>query len=107
MTVFLFVLLAHLLYDFHWQGDFIAQNKSKYPFILAVHALTWTLCIAAVLWYFHALQSWHIPFLAITHYNTDWWKSRLPRTPEWFWAIYVDQGIHLLTLIIVCIGGPD
>lgn len=26
------VVLAHLLYDFHWQGEFIATNKGKYPF---------------------------------------------------------------------------
>ena len=45
--LFLALLLAHLLYDFHWQGPFIAKNKGKHDFLLAVHCMTWAL----LLWY--------------------------------------------------------
>jgi hypothetical protein len=30
----------------------------------------------------------------------DNWKSKLPKTPEYFNAIYIDQGLHLITIII-------
>lgn len=99
--IFLWLLLAHLLYDFHWQGDFVAQNKSRYKFILVVHALTWALLLSLVLWMLNALVAWKLLFLFASHLVTDGWKSRLPRSPEWFWAIYVDQAIHVASIGIV------
>jgi hypothetical protein len=102
--VFFGVLLAHLLYDFHWQGPFISEFKGKSKFILFVHALTWTMFVSAVLWWFGALAPWKFALLLVSHLLVDGWKCRLPKTPEWFWAIYVDQGIHLLSLMAV--SGP-
>ena len=95
--VFYGSLLAHLLYDFHWQGPFIADNKGKYPFLLVVHALTWTMLLGAVLWACGALSWWQLPFLFVTHAVTDNWKARQPKTPDRFWLIYIDQFIHLFT----------
>ena len=103
MVLFAGVLLAHLLYDFHWQGPFIADNKGERPFLLVVHALTWTLLVSAVLWWFGVLAWWHVPFLFGTHALTDGWKAGQPRTPERWNLIYVDQGIHLATLIVVAL----
>jgi hypothetical protein len=99
--VFGLLVLAHLLYDFHWQGAFIAEYKAKYKFILFVHALTWTLCISLVLYIFGLLDCWKFIFLFLTHYYTDGWKCQHPSTPEYFWTLYVDQAIHLVSLIIV------
>ena len=104
MILFGALLLAHLLYDFHWQGPFIAAEKGKHLFLLAVHALTWALLLGAVLWGFGALAWWHMPFLFTTHAATDYWKSHKPATPETFGLIYVDQTIHLATILIVVVA---
>jgi len=104
MILFLLVLLAHLLYDFHWQGPFIAEFKGKYDFILFVHALTWTLILCVPLYALGTFAWWKLGFLFITHFFIDRWKARKPKTPENWNLIYVDQGLHLLTMIIVCLG---
>ncbi len=101
--VFYFMVLAHLLYDFHWQGDFIAQNKGRYFFILFIHALTWAMLLCAVLMYFDMFAEWKYVFLLTTHMAADSWKSKLPKTPDYFWGIYVDQGIHFATIVIVAL----
>lgn len=98
---FLWVLLAHLLYDFHWQNDFIAQYKGKRVFILMVHALTWAVFISLVLYLTGIFLWWKLVFLFITHCLIDKWKCQLPKTDDYFWGIYVDQGLHSLTLILV------
>ena len=54
MILFSALLLAHLLYDFHWQGDFVANMKGERWFILVVHALTWTLLLRG------ALRFWRV-----------------------------------------------
>ncbi len=109
MLTLILILLAHLLYDFHWQGPFIAENKGRYPFLLFIHALTWTLIVTLPVY----LLAPHVdlPFqvglvfvqfcLFVSHWRTDNWKSKLPKTPDYFWAIYVDQGIHFATLLLL------
>ena len=97
------VLLTHLLYDFHWQGPFIAENKGRYDFLLGVHALTDALFAGAALWFLGSVAWWHIPFLFVTHFFCDRWKCQQPKTPELFYLIYIDQGFHLATLIVVSI----
>ena len=100
--VFVLLLLAHLLYDFHWQGEFIAQNKGKYALIMGVHVVTWTLIIVVVLWVTIGRLTWWQPiFLFVTHWITDSWKASLPREIGMGWPLWVDQGIHLSTLVIV------
>lgn len=97
------LVLAHLLYDFHWQGPFVADMKGKSLFILFVHAGTWALLLWFVLWAFGFMAWWPLPFLFITHATTDYWKSHKPKTPEYWHLIYVDQGIHFLTVLIIWI----
>lgn len=95
------MVLAHLLYDFHWQNDFISKGKSKYNFILGVHALTWTMMISIPLLIIGQLTWVILLFLFGTHFLIDYWKCHLPHTDEYFWAIYIDQGLHLITILIV------
>jgi hypothetical protein len=45
VTLYSVLFLAHLLYDFHWQGPFIAEMKGKSWFLLLVHAVTWALLL--------------------------------------------------------------
>ena len=99
------LVLVHLLYDFHWQGPFIAEMKSKSWFLLGVHALTWALCCAAVLYAFGMLAAWHLPFLFLTHCAIDAWKARHTKLNALGVALWIDQAAHLVSLIaVVCWG---
>lgn len=99
--LFLILLLIHLLYDFHWQGDFIAMNKGKKIFLLFVHCLTWSLFIWLAGYFLMGFQPWKLIFLFLTHLASDYWKSHQPKTDKNFYQIYIDQSIHLLSLIVV------
>ena len=101
--LFMLVLLIHLLYDFHWQGDFIANNKGKRIFILIVHCLTWALFIWLAGYFFAGWHLWKLAFLFVTHLVTDYWKSHQPKTEEYFYLIYIDQAIHLASIIFVVV----
>lgn len=105
MILFALVLLAHLLYDFHWQGQFIADNKGKRIFLLFIHCLTWALIVWLIGYFLGGWHWWKLVFLFVTHFGSDYWKSHQPRKDELFYQIYIDQSIHLLSLIIVCLVG--
>jgi len=95
------LLLAHLLYDLHWQGPFIAEFKGKYDFILFIHALTWTMLLGLPLWALSAFTWWKFGFLLVTHLFIDRWKARKPKDRAHWNLIYVDQALHLVTMLIV------
>lgn len=95
------MLLAHLLYDFHWQGPFIADNKGKRLFLLFVHAITWTMFVYLPLYYFGQPAIWKFVFLFATHFFCDMWKSKQARTEENFKLIYIDQAIHFISILAV------
>lgn len=103
IIIFLIILLIHLLYDFHWQGEFIAINKGKYLFILIIHCFTWALFIWLAGYLLISFAWWKLAFLFITHFVSDYWKSHQLKTDENFYQIYIDQSIHLTTLILVVI----
>jgi len=100
MGLFGWLILAHLLYDFHWQGTYIAENKSKNNFILAVHALTWALLLSGVLSIMGLYASWQPIILFLTHFFTDKWKCRY--SPSWG-LLYIDQILHLIVICLVVI----
>jgi len=93
------LILTHLLYDFHWQGPYIAAEKGKDGFLLLVHALTWTLLLGSVLWFCGAFMWWKIGFLLATHFVIDRWKAKSKNAPAYY--LYIDQGLHLVTMLIV------
>jgi len=99
MIALYYMILSHLLYDFHWQGEFIANNKGKRIFLLFIHALTWAMIVGVPLVILG--KYWWILFLFITHFITDYWKSHQPRIESNFYLIYIDQSIHFLTIFIV------
>lgn len=102
--IFLALLLIHLLYDFHWQGSFIADYKSKSWFILGVHSITWGLCIYGVMYLFAEQQPWMLPFLIGTHFVIDAWKTRWTSLAPLGAALWIDQLLHLITLLIIWFG---
>lgn len=96
------LLLVHLLYDFHWQGDFIGAYKSKYLFLLFIHCLTYTLCIGAVLYWFNVLTYWKLALLLISHIVVDYWKCRLaPEETKLTKSLWIDQGLHFIVLLLM------
>jgi hypothetical protein len=102
MLMFYFILLVHLLYDFHWQGPFIAENKGKNIFILFVHSITWALLIGAILLLGGIFFWWKLIFLLFTHMIIDKWNCNLVLENRANWASsYYDQAFHLITIIIV------
>ena len=102
MPTLALLILVHLLYDFHWQGPFISEMKGKNAFLLAVHAVTWAGLMCAVLAYSGAgLLPWHPYFLALTHFGIDAWKCRQKRFDPLRAGLYIDQALHLGTLVVV------
>lgn len=101
MILFCFLLLAHLLYDFHWQGEFVGLMKAKSWFILGVHSATYALCIWATLYFFGADAWWKLAWLLISHFLVDMWKCRETELPQLGSALWIDQGLHLLVLVSV------
>ena len=92
------LIAAHVLGDFVFQPDFIAQNKRQ-PLVLLLHAaihalLAWLL-----------LQSWHcwkVPvFVMIAHAAIDLVKQRYPR--ESLSAFIADQAAHMLSILILAL----
>jgi hypothetical protein len=94
------MLLAHFLYDFHWQGPFIAENKGRRIFLLFVHAITWTMLVSLPMFYFGNFSIVAFLFLFITHFFIDKWKAKQPKTDDKFYLVYIDQGFHFITIII-------
>jgi len=97
---FLGTLLAHLLYDFHWQGAFITVLKRKSWFLLGVHSLTWALLLGAILLYTGGTSWWIVLFLAINHFCVDAWKTRYTTLPPLGLALWIAQGLHFITILV-------
>jgi len=102
MQTFGLLVLIHLLYDFHWQGPFIAEFKARSWFLLGAHALTWALCIMAGLALIGApLPLWKLAFLFVTHFGIDAWKARYTKLSALGAALWIDQSAHLVTLLAI------
>lgn len=103
MGIFQIMLLVHLLYDFHIQGDFIGRLKGSNDFLLIVHCLTWALLLSVVLDVYGIYEPWKLFFLSMTHYLIDYWKShKLDDDPRKLTTwLYIDQLLHLITILIV------
>ena len=100
--ILLALLLAHLLYDFHWQGSFISNMKGKSWFLLGIHALTWALVLWFTLALFGNATSGDLVWLFVTHFAIDAWKARYnKRFAPLGAALWIDQGLHICSLLVV------
>ena len=103
MKLILWLLAVHLLYDWHWQGDFVGVYKAKSDFILFIHSLTWAVLLALVFVYVKHTDTIWVPNLVvwfgITHFWIDRWKARSKNEKaKWGWQLWVDQLLHLVTI---------
>lgn len=123
MKTWQYLLLAHLLFDYPFQGEFLALVKAKNNFLLFVHATLWTLGICFALDYCNAYQPWMFWWLLVGHVSMDWLKCH--KLPGWIdegttkirfdhvkrpWvkdnlglSLYIDQAWHIFQLL-VCLG---
>ena len=103
-TLLYFMITAHCLADMCWQPSFIAHNKSRIPLLMFFHALTVSMVISIPMYIF-GYKSFIVGviFLISTHILIDTWKSNQLKDDDHFWCNYVDQGSHLLVMIIVAI----
>jgi len=100
---FAILILIHLMYDFHWQGDFVGTYKAKYIFILFIHCLTWALFLSLGLKILGIYTLWKFMFLFATHFIIDLAKISLQREAHYSGYLIADQLAHVFTLIIVFI----
>lgn len=99
-----YLLLAHLVGDYVMQTDFLAKMKGQNNFILLIHATIWTLVCVGTLDFLHLYQWWHLPWLLITHLIMDWIKChKMPTQHALGWCLWIDQGFHILTLLVCLI----
>ncbi len=94
MTLFWYLVLAHLILDYPLQGEFLALQKKNYNFLLAVHCLMWGLGVSAVLDHFGALQTWKIFFLVGGHAIVDYIKCHY--LSNWLCDCYGDPLCEVL-----------
>jgi hypothetical protein len=104
---FWWLLLAHLIYDWHWQGITVGVMKGRSHFVMGVHCLTWAMILTSILWYrgypYEVLEPTLI-FLFVTHWAIDGWKCSLPKDKVFSnWALCLDQGGHLVTIFLSCL----
>lgn len=96
-----FMILAHLIYDFHCQGEFIAKYKAQNDFVLFIHSLTYAMILSVVLLFSHIFAFWAFLLLLVSHFFIDRWKAR---KKDICWNdVYIDQALHLAIILIVLI----
>jgi len=100
MHNFLWLVMAHFIGDWALQGDWIAQNKGKYPIVMFAHSMIWASCICIALGYIGKLGPIDLFFLVLFHYLIDIWKCRTSKTFD-SWHLYVDQFLHICQLVVV------
>jgi len=99
-----YMILSHLLYDFHWQGQFVGTYKSKNLFVLFIHCLTYAMFVGLP---YVLLYNNYYPLiiLLVSHSVIDDCKSRLIKLfGEKFWMLYVDQAFHLAFIVAIYIA---
>lgn len=104
-----FLLIGHYIGDFALQSDKMAQNKGRSKVFLSFHVLIYTATLASFLVYGLNLHE-NTSFMSLTtllvvaavyviHWIQDFIKSqKFNGTKQ---AYYVDQAIHVITLLII------
>jgi hypothetical protein len=113
MEIFFRLLFGHLLADFTFQTNYIAEWKRRSQYGLLAHVLIHPVCYTVLLWPFLSdtwvtlgvpLNGWSCVVLATAlHYLEDWFRiSRINRgwtdnTLFYFW----DQALHIAILFVL------
>lgn len=92
IETFAVLLFAHVLADFVFQTNWIAENKLR-PHVLLLHGLIVLATAAAAT---GRIDAWQIGALALVHIAIDWAKGTF--APDGLTGFIADQTAHLLTL---------
>lgn len=107
MEIFCRLLFGHLLADFSFQTNYIAEWKRKSMHGLLVHVLIHPICYVAVTWgYLNdvwglGLKGWMCVLIAsFLHFAEDWFRVTLVNSgwPDNTLFYLWDQAIHILIL---------
>ena len=103
--IYFWLLLIHLIYDWHLQGEFVWTFKSRLITVLGVHCLTWAMLMSIPLFYFNAFLPWMFSWLLGTHFVIDYWKCRVLHPEDRLTEKYllIDQLLHVISVVIVLI----
>ena len=106
--MFWFLIIAHMFADMALQPSFFAKKKAERPGIMLFHTMMVTGAVSIPIFIFGTLTYPIIAFLIVTHFIIDSWKSRVPKDDAHFYAIYLDQGLHFVCMILgaVAAGVP-
>lgn len=98
-----YLLLGHLLGDFTFQTDRIAQNKIKQWNWNLYHSIIVTCCMFIFSIPFGSTVIWLVLLNGLFHFVIDFYKSRLPDRGPIFSLIYfaADQTIHILIILFI------
>ncbi len=103
MTLFLQLLLAHIIGDFCFQPDSWVANKRRYRFKskrLYIHILIHAILLA-VAFGFNTTYWMGFLFIIATHYLIDLTKLYLESSKNTLLFFLLDQGLHLTVLAVV------
>lgn len=117
MTVIYVMLVAHFVGDFVCQSDWMAINKSRSWFALAVHVIVYAFALASILllagWLIDWIAAdgteatWFVAINAVSHFAQDAATSRInarlwqANERHWFFVgIGADQLLHYVTLFV-------
>lgn len=98
----LFLYFLNLVGDYPLQGEFLANMKGKYNYLLFVHCAIWTGTVCVGLYLIGSLSAWKIIFLLAGHIAIDFWKARKKdKTNALTRDLWIDQFLHFLQILIV------
>lgn len=106
ITMFYYLLLAHLLADYPLQPTWIVTNKNRRGVVL-LHALIHFLISLFIVWFFSSASVttiWpYLLILAAVHLFIDLSKITLSRIrPDWVKVPYLlDQLMHILSIVFI------
>jgi len=104
LTTLFFLIVLHFIADFPLQGEFLANMKGKFDYLLFAHAFMWSGVISAGLIYFGLFAWWKVAVLLVGHFFIDRWKARKEdKTFALTRDLWIDQSLHLGQLLICLI----
>jgi len=104
LTALFFLIALHFIADFPLQGEFLANMKGKFDYLLFAHAFMWSGVISAGLIYFGLFAWWKVAMLLIGHFFIDRWKARKDdKTFALTRDLWIDQSLHMGQLLICLI----
>ena len=106
-SIYFWLLVIHLVYDWHWQGEFVGVFKSKLQIVLIIHCATWSLLmLIPFIWFGYTEHNKYIlTYLFATHYIIDFWKCRILKqelrlTNRY---LFLDQFLHFVSIVLLFI----